>query len=390
MKTITRAIVLSLLIFTAFGAQAQCSNQLSTLSYDTSVTGLGNEFYTFTFPKFDATLGTLTEIKIDTKITLVYNFTLENGEPNPVTNYRVKVFRDDDISSTALLNPLSNSYQKQYGYYSLAASDGITGSGPDFTQQGPLYVMNQQPVSYSVNNTADYLGVGSVDFDYSTSTFSAAQGSINNTLNGSADDAVNFKITYTYCPALVLAADITSFTVQKLNNDVIDLKWITQNEKTNRKYELQKSTDGRNYRSVAEFTAAANTTQTGSYRYSYQVQSADNNQTLLFRLKQVETNGVTKYSPVHAIKLTSKTDQQPRLYPNPAKGASTLLFNNVKRGNWDVQLFTVNGQLLKQYHFNNALLGKLNTGNELAKGVYMVKCVNKTTEEQYIQQLIVE
>ncbi len=251
-----RTVLLPVILFMAYKSQAQCdANHLSTISYDTTVNALGNSLYTFTFPQFDPTVGTLTEVKINTKVTLVYNFRLENGELNPVTNYRVKVFRDDEISSNALMSPLTNSYQKQYGFYSLAGTDGVPNSGPDYTQQGPLYVMNQQNINYTLSNTADFFGSGTVVFDYTTSTYSAAQGSINNNLDGSAQDAVKFNITYTYCPQIILAADITSFKANKVNDAVVDIKWITQNEKNNRKYELQKSTDGKSFRGVTQLAA---------------------------------------------------------------------------------------------------------------------------------------
>lgn len=389
MKMLKRTVILPVLFFAAHISHAQCVNQLSTLTYDTTVNAGGNSFYTFTFPKFNPTLGTLTEVKINTKVTLIYNFKLENGEINPVNNYRVKVFRDDEINSTALMDPLINSYQKQYGFYSLAGSDGIPNSGPDYTQQGPLYVMNQQDINYTLYNTADFFGSDTVAFDYITSTYSAAQGSINNNLDGSAQDAVNFKLTYTYCPQIILAADISSFTANKINDATIDINWITQNEKNNRNYELQKSTDGKSFGSIAQFAAAANSTQAGSYRYSYPVQSADNNKTILFRVKQIEPDGSAKYSAVHAVRLTSKTNGQPRIYPNPAKGATNLIFSSTKRSNWEVSVYTVSGLMLKHYNFNNALSGKINTGNDLEKGVYMVRSVNKTTQEEFVQQLII-
>ena len=376
-----RFIALSLIFLAARGVFGQCSNQLSSISYDTTVNALGNSWYTFSFPKFNPAIGTLTEVKIDTKITLIYNFKLENGELSPVNNYRVKVFRDDEISSLALQTPLTNSYQKQYGLYSLAGSDGVPNSGPDFTQQGPLYVLNQQNINYTVYNTADYFGSGTVDFDYVTSTYSAAQGSINNNLEGSAQDVVNFKLTYTYCPTIVLAEDITSFTAYKLNEGAVDIKWLTKNEKPNRKYELQKSADGVTYKSIAVLNSATGTSQTGAYGYSYAIQSTDKNKNLLFRLKQVETDGTGRYSVIRVVKLSSKTDNQPELYPNPAKGTTSLLFNNTKRGNWEVEVYTVNGQLVKRYIFNNALVGKLNTNNELGQGVFMINCINKTTQE---------
>ena len=392
MKMLSRTVLLPVIFFVAytFTSYGQCANQLNTLSYDTTVNDLGNALYSFTFPQFNPAVGTLIDVKIDTKVTLIYNFKLENGEINPVSNYRVKVFRDDEINSNALLDPLTNSYQKQYGFYSLAGTDGIPNSGPDYTQQGPLYVMNQKDINYTLSNTADFFGSGAVMFDYTTSTYSAALGSINNNLDGSAQDVVNFKIIYTYCPQIVLAADISSFTANKINDATIDIKWITQNEKSNRNYEIQKSTDGKSFGSIAQFAAAANSTQAGSYRYSYPVQPADNNKTILFRIKQIEPDGTAKYSVVDAVRLTAKTNGQPKIYPNPAKGATNLIFSNTKRSNWEVSVYAVSGLLLKRYNFNNALTGKINAGNDLEKGVYMVRSVNKTTLEEFVQQLIIQ
>ncbi|AEW03118.1 hypothetical protein Niako_6896 [Niastella koreensis GR20-10] len=385
-----RTVLLPVILLIAYHSKAQCSGNTSSISYDTTVHALGNSLYSFSFPKFNPTLGTLTEVDITTNITLIYNFKLENGEVNPVTNYRVKVFRDDEINSSALLDPLTSSFQKQYGYYSLAGSDGIPNSGPDFTQQGPLYVMNQKSTTYTVYNTADFMVNDSVYFDYTTSTYSAAQGSINNNLEGSAQDAVNFRITYKYCPQVVLAADITSFTTNKINDASIDIKWITLNEKNNRNYAIQKSTDGKVFGNVTELAAKTGTAQTGAYSYSYPVQLADNNKILWFRIKQTDTNGSIQYSAVRAIKINGTANEQLKLYPNPAKGASNLIFSNNKRGNWEVNIHSVNGQLLKRYSFTNALTGNINTGNELGKGIYMVRIINKTTQEKLVRQLIIQ
>ena len=385
-----RTVLLPVILLITYNSKAQCSSNTNTLSYDTTVHALGNSLYSFAFPRFNPTLGTLTEVDITTNITLIYNFKLENGETNTINNYRVKVFRDDEINSTALLDPLTSSFQKQYGYFSLAGSDGIPNSGPDYTQQGPLYVMDQKSTTYTVYNTADFLEHDSVQFDYTTSTYSAAQGSINNNLEGSAQDAVNFRITYKYCPQVILAADITSFTAIKVNVATIDIKWITQNEKNNRNYEIQKSTDGRSFASVAELAAKTGTPQTSAYSYSYPVQLADNNKPLLFRIKQTAANGSVQYSAVRAVKINATTNEQLKLYPNPAKGATSLLFSNTKRGNWEVNIHSVSGQLLKRYSFNNALSGNINTGNELGKGIYMVRIINRTTQEKQVRQLIIQ
>ncbi|SEN10350.1 Por secretion system C-terminal sorting domain-containing protein [Niastella yeongjuensis] len=385
-----RTVILPVILLLAYNCKAQCSSNTHSLSYDTTIHALGNGAYAFTFPRFNPTQGTLTEVTITTNVTLIYNFKLENGETNPVANYRVKVFRDDEINSTALLDPLTGSFQKQYGYYSLAGSDGIPNSGADFTQQGPLYALDQKRTTYTVYNTADFFGTDVVQFDYTTSTYSAAQGSINNNLEGSAQDAVNFKITYHYCPLLMLATDITSFITNKVNDGTIDIKWTTQNEKNNRQYEIQKSTDGRSYGKIAELVAKTGTSQAGSYSYSYPVQITDNNKSLLFRLKLSEADGSTKYSAVRAVKIKATASLPLKLYPNPAKGATCLIFSNTTRGNWDVNVYSAAGQALKHYSFTNALTGNINTGCELKKGMYMVQLINKTTQEKSVQQLIIQ
>jgi len=389
MKALKPSLALLLLLLAVYGANAQCSNQLNTITYDTAVNGTGNATYTFSFPKFNPALGTLTQVDFNSKVTLIYSFQLENDDNITINNYRSRISRDDEVSSTALQTPLTNSYQKTYGNYSLSQSDGIPYSGTDYTAQGPLYVMNQNSTNNTVFNTADFMGTGQVDFDYNTTTYSTVLGNTKYSYHGTAQDLVNLKITYTYCPTMVLASDITFFTVNKVNNGIIDINWITQNEKPNRNYELQKSTDGRSYRSVAEFVAKTGTTQTGSYSYSYQIQSADNSKTLLFRLKQVD-DGTARYSAVHAVKLTAPANNQPVLYPNPVKGTASLLLSNTKRSNWEIEVYSLNGQLVKRYTFNNALVAKLNTGNELRKGVYMMNCINKTSKERYIQRMCVE
>ncbi|HMF71851.1 MAG TPA: choice-of-anchor E domain-containing protein, partial [Flavitalea sp.] len=62
--------------------QAQCTSGFTStlLSYDSTVIGVGSSPYVFTFPKFDATLGTLTSVRIQSVVTLLYTVSIENTE----------------------------------------------------------------------------------------------------------------------------------------------------------------------------------------------------------------------------------------------------------------------------------------------------------------------
>ena len=389
MKALGRNAVLFILLFASARASAQCGTPMA-VSYDTTVAGSGSDFYTLSFPKFDPAVGSLTDVNIDAKVTLRFGYQLENTSLSTITNYKLKLDFYDDITSDALMSPLSNQKTVIYGPFTFAGSDGVSGSGTDYRSQALTHVMNQQQMGATVYNTADYMGNGPVNFDLSTASYPTIMGSAVVSYIGTVQDEVNFKITYNYCPSGVLATDITSFTANRLADGNIDIKWNSQNEKTNRKYELQKSTDGRVYRGVAEFAAQTGTSETGAYRYSYQVQPDENNKTLLFRLKLADEDRNPKFSAIRAVKITSAAATQPSLYPNPAKGTTTLQFNTKNRGNWEVEVLTISGQVAKRYFFNNALLAKLNTTNELHRGLYMVRSTNKTTQEQFIQRLLVQ
>src|SRR5687767_14215842 len=152
MKTRGRFLNLFILLFVTAGASAECSSP-STESYETTVTGSGNDFYNVTFPKFNPVTGTLTEVNIDATITKMYGLQLENNGGGPVNNHRVRLTRNGDVSSDDLLTPLSNEQQNNYGPFSMTGTDNVAGSRTDFITRGPLYAINHQEIKNTVYNT---------------------------------------------------------------------------------------------------------------------------------------------------------------------------------------------------------------------------------------------
>jgi hypothetical protein len=362
-----------------------------SMSHESTVNGFANDLYTFTFPEFDPTVGTLTDVNVRATVNRIYGYELENRGTQTINNHRIIITNWDYINSPALPGTLEYENEVRYGPHVLAPSDGIPDAGSDYFKRTPGYLMNGVIYQATVYNTADFMGSGHVAFSYETSTGTTFTGNVATVdyKNGILEEQITFRITYNYYSSILLAADITSFTAGKKGDGTIDIKWLTKNEKTNRKYELQKSTDGRVYRSVTEFAAQAGTT-TGAYSYSYQAQPNENNTVLHFRLKMVDEGGSTKFSATRSVKLTSAASTQPILYPNPTKGTTTLTFNDKNRGNWEVEILTISGQVIKRYFFNNAQLAKLNTANELQRGLYLVRSTNKTTQEQFVQRLLIQ
>ena len=101
-------------IFISFASRSQCSTQQS-ITYDTLITGTGNDAHVFTLSQFDPSIGTLLSAKINSTISLNYGFTLKNVEA--VQRYfSVSVGRYDSYTSTALSTPHHQAQHKHTKY----------------------------------------------------------------------------------------------------------------------------------------------------------------------------------------------------------------------------------------------------------------------------------
>lgn len=377
MITAKRVLLCLLLGISPFFLRAQCADPLQSVTLDTTVTGVGNANHTFTFPQFNASLGTLVEVVIRTEVTLRYSFELENREAVAINNYRVQVVRNDEFSGSTIPVPITNNYQRTYGPYSLGAYDGVPGSGSDYVSVGPVYALNHQVVDSRLHNTADFLGSGTVSMDYTASTYSIVFGSVNYNFNGTAEDTVRLTVIYKYCVASALAADVLDFNAMRRSNGTIDLRWTTPNERNGRNYSIEKSSDGRNFHAVGSMKAQPG--GTGSYLHNYTPQGNESGK-LIFRLKQIEADGIVKYSVMRVVDI-GKKNTNPIVYPNPSSGNFNIVFHNTKRGDWTVDVITLSGQILKQFHFSRALTGRINLNSELRKGAYMLRITDKKTGE---------
>lgn len=116
--------------------------------------------------------------------------------------------------------------------------------------------------------------------------------------NGTLDGTIrldNFKITHSFT---TLPIELVYFNGH-LNNNKVDLEWMTASEFNNSYYELEKSSDGFYFNNIATISSVGNSQQNTTYYYTDF--DLDKNQTLFYRLKQVDYDGQFTYSPIIAI-----------------------------------------------------------------------------------------
>lgn len=347
-----------------------------SISYDTTLQGGGNDLYSFGFPQFDPTLGTLIKVSVETAITVKYNYQLENTDANPIL-YRVRVNRTDEINCSALIAPLSSTQVKTVSSHLLQAFDGITGVGSDFVSVGPIYAFNKYPVNYNVTDqVAGFLGIGTVNFDYSSTTDSYPSGSSHYLYSTNATDSISFKLTYYYCAVSFLPADIRNFSASVQSAGSIHLGWYTPNDVPGEVYELQKSTDGKNFLPFRTIVSERN--GASSYQASYQPVEPEGSK-LFFRIKQTENGGSVKYTAVKTVVLPGKPGLSMKVYPTVATDYIRVYFANGPKDDWSIRIVSMNGKMMKQIELSKSDYTRIPVSGLLPAGMYLVQAENKRT-----------
>jgi hypothetical protein len=367
-------------IFLPSSSHAQCSGVLKSISYNVITPGTGNDAHSFNVPQFDASKGTLVAVKISSVLSLQYAFQLENNN-HSATNYIVSVGRNDFISTTALSSPISNMGHilQNYGPYSLAASDGVAGSGPDHISVAPFSVLNNfSDVSDSVTNgIANFIGTGNVEFDYFTTTYYNVPG--NYTFTSVATDTINFTVSYYYCSIPALTSSLINFDAQLQKSNKIDLSWKTANEQANRTYNVQKSGDGINFDGVTDVRSNQDTV--ADYFYDYSLNNNDKNK-VYFRLKIVDENNNSSYSDIRAVNL-AEVQNEISLYPNPSNSFINVVFNHTLN-NLQIDILSPGGESLQKYNFTNTNSAHINFINWLPPGVYFLHAYDADQKKNYV------
>ncbi|MGZ5255067.1 MAG: choice-of-anchor E domain-containing protein [Flavitalea sp.] len=386
MKSLIRLTWIAMLSLLQIHAKAQCDSSAQFLTYDSVVIGSSNDYYNFVFPKFDATIGTLVDVTFTTKVTLNFSFTLENKESSAL-NYRVRLVRDHEMSSPSLNTPLTDSRSITYGFFRLEANNFVPGSGPDFVERQNLKPLLNYTVNQSVYNTADFMGIDSVNIDYFSMATSYAMGSLNNNYTSTANDTLQLIMSYKFCPTSQLASDITNVIAYK-KDKLSYIKWNGVNETDERTYFVQRKIDGKDFVNIHK--VKADKKFSGRYEYSYR--SDHDKGKVQFRIVALEKSGASSASRIRMIDYGTElnAERTMKLFPNPTSSTAQLMFSNTIRGDYDVQVLTITGQLIKQYQFRNVLMAKINNQNELRRGTYMIRVISKSTGEQMSRRLVVQ
>jgi hypothetical protein len=279
-----------------------------------------------------------------------------------------------------------------YGPYDFGPS-GTTGIPMDSVVMGPDTILNKKVITASPSNPAPYEGTGTVS---DTLTFGGGALSDAGT---SFDYSIRSKywgtaiISFYVCPAVALATSIEDFTAS-LNDNSIILQWISTNQQPNTQYEIQVSSDSKNFYSIAKQEGNASATGTSTkYQYQYNPDPTAVGK-LYFRIKETDANGKISYSAILLVDPTSSSNGLVtyRTYPNPATNSIFFQFSSGQTGRFLTELISTSGQVT--YKKTVTLTGtnqiRLDLNPQPVKGLYFLRTTDLSHNRQFVNKVFIE
>jgi hypothetical protein len=208
---------------------------------------------------------------------------------------------------------------------------------------------------------------------YLTPYQEAASGTNNEKYN---NDFPTVGIRIASIPNLVLP--VTGLTATaKLNQSISTVQWKTETELNSDYFVVERSIDGLTYLPIYTNKASVNSTSDRNYSYNDNVSSIQQ-QTIYYRIKQVDTDGKMYYSNVTSVK--TKKQVAVEVWPNPFVSSVFVTINSSVNEKATMSLYDVQGKLINT---NTSMLMaginkiELNSLDHLPMGIYNLRIVSK-------------
>lgn len=169
-----------------------------------------------------------------------------------------------------------------------------------------------------------------------------------------------------------LAVKLIQFYAVSAGSDVI-LHWVTSAETNNSYFDIERSGDGIHYLKIGQTPGNGNSNQLQQYQFADQQPLSGKS---WYRLRQVDIDGKSSFTPVVMIDRTVNGLPVARVYPNPLSG--TTIYLNLygdTDGEKTFMLYNQAGMLMKQFVVNvvaGTQIIELQTG-QLPAGLYTLQ-----------------
>ncbi len=278
----------------------------------------------------------------------------------PSVNYNITGLNNVTREATATPPPPTTYIQRVYNL--LQTLPAYSGDITIYYQDAELNGINEANLNLDVYN-------GSTWTIYSP----ALRDATNNFVTTTGLTNIDLKLL-TLAVQTVVPITLTRFIAEN-NGCVANLKWTTAFEQNNKHFEVQHSTDGIIFNTVGILPSNGNSNVERNYTFSSNLKNQNN----YFRLRMVDLDGSSKFSPIEMVKTTC-SNKVITLYPNPTREMVTITGLS---GENHLRLLDNLGQVIKSIKTSNPS-ETINISN-MPAGTYIIQVVSNNKVIDNIQ-----
>jgi hypothetical protein len=253
------------------------------------------------------------------------------GKPLTISGSSFTFNDNSYFTSTSDMNIELNSH--------FVIGDGTSGSQAYFSFTGSnLNIYDNSYISV-LNKKNYYFNWGAFNYYTTTSSGSSTSYSLSSPPTQFGCAMLNSS-GITVCT--VLPVSLSSFDANEGNNGQVALSWTTQQEVSFDHFNVERSTDGENWETLAIVKAKGYSSTATDYSYT---DASSFQGTRYYRLQMVDIGGGSNFSKILTFRSSVSTDTRISIFPNPI----TNLTFNVKVPTADatiVRVYTMEGRLL--------------------------------------------
>jgi len=190
-----------------------------------------------------------------------------------------------------------------------------------------------------------------------------------------AEDEMGNRSPIAFTNSSALPVELTTFEAV-LDQSAVHLTWKTASEENNAGFEVQRRVGGQPFTPVGYVEGSGTTAQAQAYQFEdlslpYEAQS------LIYRLKQIDTDGSFEYSP--EVEVTLNIPDRLVLhgnYPNPFRERTTIRYELPETGKVRMDVYNILGQRVATLINGRQDAGRREIrfdARRLASGVYFVR-----------------
>lgn len=203
---------------------------------------------------------------------------------------------------------------------------------------------------------------------------------------GGKTDTIYVQVPYSFGPGGVIPVRWVSF--RGLRTPVGNqLTWVTATEENTSYFDVEYSTNGSMFTTVAKINAAGQSALLKTYEYLHDMKATGLH---YYRIKQVDKDGNYTYTPVVLIKILDKNSNSITVYPNPAKNTVFINFENSPALPYTIKMVSPLGQVVLTKTVTQAGNQEDLDIRKLAKGLYYLHIEDAGKQQLFNQKIIVQ